>query len=159
MALREQAQEDPEIVRTVEVLGGRRILHRHIRNRLEAHDVIKEGLPGQVLNHLVIHVAIFSTPKHRSMEKAIGISFRTFQRKKVAATKLLSAEQSARTWKFAEILGRATEVLGSKAEAERWLEEPAMALEERKPIDLLSTPAGVELVEDHLTRLEYGVYT
>jgi uncharacterized protein (DUF2384 family) len=31
-----------------------------------------------------------------------------------------------------------------------------MALEQRKPIDLLSTPAGVE---DHLTRLEYGVYT
>ena len=29
----------------------------------------------------------------------------------------------------------------------------------RKPIDLLSTPAGVESVEDHLTRLEYGVYT
>lgn len=34
-----------------------------------------------------------------------------------------------------------------------------MALDQRKPIDLLSTPAGVESVEDHLTRLEYGIYT
>ena len=34
-----------------------------------------------------------------------------------------------------------------------------MAFEQRKPIDLLSTPAGVASVEDHLTRLEYGVYT
>ncbi len=34
-----------------------------------------------------------------------------------------------------------------------------MALEQRKPIDMLSTPAGFELVEEHLTRVEYGVYT
>jgi uncharacterized protein (DUF2384 family) len=34
-----------------------------------------------------------------------------------------------------------------------------MALEQRKPIDLLSTPAGVETVEELLTRLEFGVYT
>ena len=33
-----------------------------------------------------------------------------------------------------------------------------MALDGHKPIDLLSTPAGVETIEDHLTRLEYGVY-
>jgi uncharacterized protein (DUF2384 family) len=34
-----------------------------------------------------------------------------------------------------------------------------MPLEQRKPIDLLSTPAGVESVGDQLTRFEYGVYT
>jgi uncharacterized protein (DUF2384 family) len=28
-----------------------------------------------------------------------------------------------------------------------------------RPIDLLSTPAGVELVETLLERIEYGVYT
>ena len=60
---------------------------------------------------------------------------------------------------YAEILKKATEVFGSQSEAEAWLERPAMALERRKPIDLLSTSAGVEAVENHLTRLEYGVYT
>ena len=33
-----------------------------------------------------------------------------------------------------------------------------MGLNQRKPIDVLATPAGVELVEDFLVRLEYGVY-
>lgn len=117
------------------------------------------GLPGHALKHLVSAVTIFRAPHHHTLEKAVGISLRTFQRRKDAPEKPLSVEQSARTWKFAELLGRATELFGSQAEAERWLEEPAMALEDRKPIDLLSTPAGVELVEDHLTRLEYGVYT
>jgi uncharacterized protein (DUF2384 family) len=34
-----------------------------------------------------------------------------------------------------------------------------MALDGRKPIDLLLAPAGAKTLEDHLTRLEHGVYT
>jgi putative toxin-antitoxin system antitoxin component (TIGR02293 family) len=92
------------------------------------------------------------------LENAVGMSLRTFQRKKDMPAKLLSQEQSGRTWKFAEILARATEVFGSQQEAEEWLERPAIGLEQRRPIDLLATPAGVELVEDLLVRIDYGVY-
>ena len=159
MTLAERGTEDADIGRTVKLLGGQRILHRRVRSRLEAHDLLREGLPGHVLQHLMNHVAIFRLPQHGSLEKAVGISLRTYQRRKDALDKPLSPEQSGRTWKFAEILGRATELFGSQAEAEEWLERPAMALEQRKPIDLLSTPAGVETVQDHLTRLEHGVYT
>jgi putative toxin-antitoxin system antitoxin component (TIGR02293 family) len=60
---------------------------------------------------------------------------------------------------LAEILARATQVFGSQEEAEQWLERPAMGLDNNRPLDLLDTPAGVEMVEDFLTRLEYGVYT
>jgi putative toxin-antitoxin system antitoxin component (TIGR02293 family) len=74
------------------------------------------------------------------------------------SAKSLSPEQSGRTWKVAEILTKATSILGPKEEAEQWLERPAMGLDQRKPIDPLTTPAGVELVEDFLVRLEYGVY-
>ena len=64
----------------------------------------------------------------------------------------------ART-KLVEILAKATAVLGSKEDAEQWLEKPTIGLDQRKPTDLLATPAGVEMVEDYLGRLEYGVYT
>jgi putative toxin-antitoxin system antitoxin component (TIGR02293 family) len=70
----------------------------------------------------------------------------------------LSSEQSGRARKLAEILGKGTSIFGSKEEAEQWLGRPAIGLDQRKPIDLLTTPAGVELVEDFLARLEYGVY-
>jgi len=145
--------------RTVALLGGRRILHRAVRSRLEAHDLLQEGLPGHALEHLVSQVAILRAPHGESLEKAVGISLRTYQRRKDAPDKPLSREQSGRAWKFAEILGRATELFGSQAEAEDWLERPAMALDQRRPIDLLSTPVGLESVEDHLGRLEHGVYT
>jgi putative toxin-antitoxin system antitoxin component (TIGR02293 family) len=86
------------------------------------------------------------------------MSLRTFQRRKDAPDKPLSQEQSGRTWKFAEILAKATDVFGSQEEAEQWLERPAIGLDQRRPIDLLATPAGIELVEQYLTRLAYGVY-
>ncbi|HEY8288995.1 MAG TPA: antitoxin Xre-like helix-turn-helix domain-containing protein, partial [Acetobacteraceae bacterium] len=96
--------EDVAISRTVALLGGRRTLRRLVRSRLEAHDLLQEGLPGHALKHLVSHVAILGAPHHGSLEKAVGISLRTYQRRKDALDKPLSPEQSGRTWKFAEIL-------------------------------------------------------
>ena len=159
MAAVEHEAGDSEVERTVALLGGRRVLRRPIRNRLEAHDLLDRGLPGQALAHLVDAVAILREGRHGSLEKAVGLSLRTYQRRKEEPERPLSPEQSGRAWKFAEILARATALLGTQAAAEAWLDRPAMALDRRKPIDLLSTPAGVETVEDHLTRLEHGVYT
>ena len=70
----------------------------------------------------------------------------------------MSQEQSGRTSKFAEILAKATSVFGSREEAEQWLERPAIGLDQRRPIDLLATPAGVSIVEEFLERLAYCVY-
>ncbi len=151
--------QDAEIDRTVALLGGRRTLDRPVHSRLDAHDLLQAGLPGHALKHLVSRVGILRTVNKGGLERAIGISVRTYQRHQEALDKKLSPEQSGRTWKFAEILGRAIALFGSQPEAEAWLERPAMALDRRRPIDLLSTPAGVESVEGHLTRLEYGVYT
>lgn len=159
MAQADSPTNDPELSRTVALLGGQHALHRAVHSRLEAHDLLQDGLPGHALHHLVTGVAMLRAPHRGSLEKAVGVSLRTYQRRKDALDKKLSPEQSGRTWKFAEILGRATAIFGSQEDAEAWLEQPAMALDQRRPIDLLSTPAGVESVEQLLTRIEYGVYT
>ena len=158
MAVVEPQSEDREIRRTVAILGGKKILSRTVSSRLEAHDLLQKGLPGHVLGYMVKGLEILKVP-HHGVEKAVGMSVRTYQRHKENPKKRLSPEHSGRTWKFAEILGRATEIFGSQREAEEWLDRPAMALEQRKPIDLLSSPAGLVSVEELLTRLEYGVYT
>jgi len=56
-------------------------------------------------------------------------------------------------------MAKAIDVFGSSVAAEDFLQKPAMALDRHRPIDLLSTPVGAELVEGHLLRLDYGVYT
>ena len=151
------AAEPQELLRIAALLGGSKVLRRKLTGTLDAHEMILEGLPARSLTHLLQNLVILQ--KGPSLEKAMGMSVRTFQRRKDVAGKPLSPEQSGRTWKFAEILAKATAVFGTQAEAEQWLERPAMGLDHRRPIDLLSTPAGVELVEEHLSRLEYGVYT
>jgi putative toxin-antitoxin system antitoxin component (TIGR02293 family) len=143
--------------RVAELLGGRRVLRHSMRSPLEAHDVLDLGLPSAALAHLVGRLTLLARNRD-SLEKALGMSLRTFQRRRDAGSAPLSHEQSARTWKFAEILDKATGIFGSQEQAEQWMERPAVALEQRRPIDLLTTPAGVAIVEDLLLRLEYGVY-
>ena len=41
--------------------------------------------------------------------------------------------------------------------AEDWLVRPAMALDRRRPIDLLKTSVGAQMVDDHLTRMDFSV--
>src|SRR5208282_4703797 len=131
--------ETAEIQRVADLLGGARILRRQVRNSLDAHELLLEGLPGRALTHLIDSLVIIHWAT--SLEKAVGISLRTLQRRKNAPAEPLSQEQSGRTWKFAEILAKATAVLGSQEEAEQWLERPAIGLDQRRPIDLLATPA------------------
>lgn len=149
--------ETRELARVAALLGGARILRHPLRNPIDAHEMLLLGLPGKALRHLVDNLSVLG--KTASLEKAVGMSLRTFQRRRDAPDKPLSQEQSGRAWKFAEILAKATAVFGTQQEAEQWLERPAIGLDQRRPIDLLATPAGVEIVEDFLERIEYGVYS
>jgi putative toxin-antitoxin system antitoxin component (TIGR02293 family) len=146
----------PAFKLVVDILGGPGVLRWKLEGSLDAHEMLLRGLPGAALTHLVESLALLHDPV--SLEKAVGISLRTFQRSKANPARLLSQDQSGRTWKFAEILAKATAVLGSRTEAEQWLERPAIGLDQRRPIDLLATTAGVEIVENYLERIEYGVY-
>jgi putative toxin-antitoxin system antitoxin component (TIGR02293 family) len=138
------------------LFGGRTVLGSMIESDLEAHELLHRGLPRSALNNLVD--CLHMIPVDEATE-AMGMSLRTLQRHKSDPDVLLDVQQSGRAWKFAEILAKATRVLGSQDEAEQWLRRPAIGLDQQRPIDLLTTPAGVTLVEDYLGRLEYNVYT
>ncbi|WP_068301917.1 antitoxin Xre/MbcA/ParS toxin-binding domain-containing protein [Pararhodobacter sp. CCB-MM2] len=158
MAVQEIFPTDTLLARTMALLGGERAFRRPLSSRIEAHDALAEGLPGTALTTLLREFP-FLTSSGEVLDRALGVSLRTVQRRAGASDKALNAEQSNRAWKFAEIVARATEVLGSQDEAVAWLQRPAPALDQRRPIELLGTAAGVELVEDLLTRLDYGVYS
>jgi len=153
-ATESRAADAPAFKLLVDILGGPKVLKWKLR---DPHELLVRGLPGAALTYLVDSLVLLRDPV--SLEKAVGVSLRTLQRRKADPTKLLSPEQSGRAWKFAEILAKATAVLGSRTEAEQWLERPAIGLDQRRPIDLLATTAGVEIVENHLERIAYGVYT
>ncbi|MGO7258807.1 antitoxin Xre-like helix-turn-helix domain-containing protein, partial [Rhizobium brockwellii] len=95
-----------------------------------AHELLLQGLPASALDYLVGNLVVIA--KNESLEKAVGMSLRTWQRRKDTPSKPLSQEQSGRAWKFAEILAKATDIFGSQGEAEQWLERPAVGLDQRR---------------------------
>jgi putative toxin-antitoxin system antitoxin component (TIGR02293 family) len=138
------------------LLGGHTVLGSMIESDLEAHELLYRGLPRAALSSLIGKLHDIPVIE---VSEALGISLRTLQRHKSDPAAYLDAQQSGRTWEFAKILAKATHVLGSQDEAEQWLRRPAIGLDQERPVDLLTTPAGVKLVEDYLERLEYNVYT
>ena len=142
--------------RTADLLGLGAVGDQ-VRGPYDVHRVIRDGLPGAVLEALLGRLIVLPR-SGKELEDVIGFSLRTMQRKRREAAPL-SAEQAGRTWEFAEILARATEALGDQEAAERWLDRPAFGLNRQRPMELIKTPVGRRLVGDYLTRIQYGVYT
>lgn len=138
------------------LLGGSKLLKREIASKLDVHEVIAARISKRALRYVVQNTL---TLRQDDVADAVGMSVRTIQRLAERPAELLTKEQSSRVWKFAEVLAKASEVFGGREAGERWLMSPAMALEQHRPIELLTTGAGAELVEQLLGRLEYGVYT
>jgi putative toxin-antitoxin system antitoxin component (TIGR02293 family) len=139
-----------------QLLGGSALLKSKIRSQIDVHEMLERGISSKAFNHLLAAVKVMNAD---AVRQAVGVSMRTVQRRQLTPMKPLTADQSGRAWKFAEVLACATDVLGTQDAAERWLQQPAAALDQRRPLELLSTPAGVAMVERLLTRLDHSVYT
>jgi putative toxin-antitoxin system antitoxin component (TIGR02293 family) len=149
------AADRSPVLLAVALLGGRRVLHQQVTSADDAHELVLRGIPAEAMARLFAKVS--SLPAD-ALLAAIGVSERSFARRKAAPAARLPVDESERLWRFAEVLGHATRVFGSQQEAEAWLDRAAIGLDGRKPIDLLRTHPGARLVSDHLTRIEHGVY-
>lgn len=140
----------------VERLLGKKPMH--IETPIDLHKRIVEGFPRSTMIELVEG---FRVVLLKESFKALNVSSRTWQRIKSETDKKLSpldADQSARVWNLAEVLAKAEEVMGSREDAEQWLASPAIGLDSMRPIDLMETPQGAELVKTLLEQMAYGVY-
>ena len=147
-------EQSPE--RIAEMFGGRKTLKQDVQTKFDAHELIAHGLPSGAVRHLAARLVALKTSE--LIAAALGMSLRTLQRKTETPQKLLSPEQSTRVWEFAELLSLAEDILGSKESAENWFLKPAIGLNRKRPIDLISTAPGRELVETYLQQISMGVY-
>ena len=91
----------------------------------------------------------------RAVAEGLGISERTLHRLKNApVVPATIADKVARTH---DVIARASEVLGSRAAAQRWLARPVPALGGKTPLSLLDTSLGWERVKQVLGRIEHGI--
>lgn len=84
-------------------------------------------------------------------------SERTFERKK--AGEIFDPVMSERIIDLARIAVAGGKVFDGPQDMKEWLREPNRALDNLRPVDVMSTHLGCGLVLDLLKRTQYGVYS
>ncbi len=137
-----------------EVLGGRKVLGRAIRNPHDLARLVRQGLPASSVPALAARLELGST----ILSRKLGIPVRTLTRRLSQRSRLTAAE-SDRTVRLARVLANAVEMIGDSDKAVEWLRTPNRALRGDRPLDQLDTDVGAREVEDILGRIAYGVYS
>jgi putative toxin-antitoxin system antitoxin component (TIGR02293 family) len=135
-------------------LGGELILGRPMGKSGAMAELVREGLPVKALFLLAARMDL----RQAEISEKIGIPQRTLTRR-ITQNSRLTAAESDRTVRLAQVYSTAAETLGSGDKAAAWLKTPNRALRGERPLDQLDTDPGVREVEDVLGRIAYGVYS
>jgi len=131
-------------------LGGKVILGCSISSGSDLVELVHRGLPVDSAVHILKEGMLSKAEFSRFVS-----SSRTFERRKKESK--LSTDESDKLTRFIRIRTFAAEVLGDDHEADLWLREPNLLLDNHRPIDLLDTDSGSQLVENTLGRLAHGI--
>jgi putative toxin-antitoxin system antitoxin component (TIGR02293 family) len=136
------------------VLGGQRALRTKPLTFGDWHRVITHGVPVRSADALKDSLAVSDVV----LAALLGVSDKTLTRARQANANLDSTT-SDRLFRVAKIVALARDVLEGESAAADWLKRPQFGLGGEKPVDLLTTAAGAQEVEQLLLRMEYGVYS
>ena len=123
-----------------------------VGSMIDLHDQLFEGLSSGTVKRL--RGRLHEMRDDPNLLSALGLAMLDTS----SSRKRLTPLQGNFAWTFARLLVRATHVLGNQSSAERWISQPVMALDRRSPLELMTTSAGAQAVDDQLTRMELGVY-
>ncbi len=137
-----------------DLLGGDVVLGRQAGKRGALAELVREGLPAKSLLLLAERLNL----RQGEISEKIGIPQRTLTRRLADHSRLTAAE-SDRAVRLAQVYATAAETLGDDDKAASWLKTPNRALRGARPIDQLDTDPGVREVEEILGRIAYGVYS
>jgi len=150
-AFKAPAEKSPatSVQEAARVLGLRRVP----ANELELADMARKGLPSATLSRLSGSLGW----TRAALIEQLGIAPRTAARR-LTRREPLSTAESERVLRLARVLTRAIDVFESQDAAKQWLQEPSTALGGRKPIDLLATDIGTEVVLNELGKIDHGFF-
>lgn len=135
-------------------LGGSGNFDRDIRTDF---DIIKAGLTGITkasIDELTHYVGV---SKKSMAEDILNISVKTLERKDPKDK--LDKRTSSHALEIAKVMQHAFEIFEDEEKVRQWLNRANKALNNLRPVQLLSTLTGINMVNDILTRIEEGVYS
>lgn len=134
-----------------EILGGEKVLGRKIRSRVDLIDLGSAGIKKAAVSHLARYLSL----SWRDMARLLPITERTLQRYNMQ--RQLSFSVSEQALQIAEVVATGVEVFGNREKFLAWLGLPCAALGDEKPLALLGSRFGAEIVSDELGRIAHGI--
>lgn len=141
------------IAEVAQLLGGPKILGRSINSQLKMADAVDRGLPTDSLDRVKMVLGLSDV----EVSHALGISLKTIHRLRKDPSRHLSSQASDRLYRLARLYQLANDALEDPESAREWLRSPQIGLDNRVPLDLMTSEAGSREVEALLMRIEYGV--
>lgn len=122
-------------------------------NKIKLNQLIMSGLP-----YSLFETMRYKTPFTKDEWAGfLDISIKTLDRYK-QSNKHFKVSQSEKIVGMMEVLERGVNVFGKMEIFKHWLYSTIPAFSDTRPIDLLITSYGRELVLDELTRIEHGIF-
>jgi len=113
---------------------------------------LEDGISINALERVATYLGI-------SMHQLLSfmrISRSTWQRRKKA--KKLDFNLSDKTVQLAHLLEHAEQVFGQSEKVRLWFNMPSVVFENRRPVELIGSLSGLNLINEELIRIEQGIY-
>ncbi len=135
------------------VMGGLKVFSPPLTNKIDLINNIRTGLPTSAIDALMKQFNLTA----EELVNPLGVSISTIKRRHQQPK--LSSAVSDRLIRLAKIIALATDILGSRNKATRWLHKPNRTLTGESPLSRLDTAIGMSQVEEILYRLEHGLFS
>ncbi|MDO1449823.1 DUF2384 domain-containing protein [Rhodocytophaga aerolata] len=134
------------------LLGGRQVFDKPFTSE---QDLAMAALMG-IRKSALLHLAGAVDMEVKELVNFLPVTLRNIQRYK--DEDLLSAIVSDRLIAIAKVVERGQEVFGSQKRFASWLHVENAGLGTIRPIELLKTHAGIDLLLKQLGRIEHGIF-
>ena len=125
---------------------------------LQLIDRSRQGLVGTEAGRVAALLAVSDKEMARLLNQSVATFHRQAKAGRSEAT-LLDAATSERLLLLARLAAYGAGVFQDQGKFTRWLRRPLRLLADRPPVDLMDSTTGVQLIEDILGRIEYGVFS
>ena len=131
---------------------------------LLAKEISQQSETVRVINKLEVGIPVTAVEKIASyLDVSINelmiylrISRSTWHRRKKVGK--LDFNLSDKVFQFSKVLEYAENVFGNKDKVRLWFKVPSIVFENRRPVELVGSLSGMNLINDELIRIEHGVY-
>jgi putative toxin-antitoxin system antitoxin component (TIGR02293 family) len=128
------------------------------RSFLEDKFLVATAVKRGVTNSLFEEISSYSPFDDQQWSDFLNINLRTLQRYKKESDHTFKPIQSEKIFELAEVINVGHDVFDTHEDFNIWLGSPSVAMGNYKPIELIGTSYGKDLVLAELNRIEYGVF-